>query len=358
MKYVQDVEPQVMEQFAEQSPPQVVGAMKQTITNLLGTLPPQFFTVRVQSAGENLAQLMYSVMMTGYMFRNTQYRLELKNTLGTFPPTPATPSQQPATPSSTQLPAPINPSDLAPAPSTVTSLTTANSETRLLASTSSIDLADSRSSMDAPATSYSSSGGNSSSRSRGGGSMSSTSSSSSLDSTSMDDEEYAPGVQKTRVKGEVLRWHYKNGLEELPAVEYIDMLEAEVASLRQQLATLAAGPPRPPPRQYLDENHNELLEYLKTLDSHSLQELTAGAGDEVAEAMNTFIHRMLGTKDNDQLRATASDCTANELAKLLFWLMVVGYSLRTLEVRFDMELSLDIPPTDFGGSSKGLPPGR
>jgi hypothetical protein len=67
--------------------------MRQTVTNLLGTLPPQFFTVRVHTVrrcfraaaaaslltwptslqvGENLAQLMYSVMMTGYMFRNTQ----------------------------------------------------------------------------------------------------------------------------------------------------------------------------------------------------------------------------------------------------------------------------------------------
>lgn len=30
---------------------------------------------------ENLAQLMYSVMMTGYMFKNAQYRLELQQGL-------------------------------------------------------------------------------------------------------------------------------------------------------------------------------------------------------------------------------------------------------------------------------------
>ena len=30
---------------------------------------------------ENLAQLMYSVMMTGYMFKNAQYRLELQQSL-------------------------------------------------------------------------------------------------------------------------------------------------------------------------------------------------------------------------------------------------------------------------------------
>jgi hypothetical protein len=30
---------------------------------------------------ENLAQLMYSVMMTGYMFKNAQYRLDLQQSL-------------------------------------------------------------------------------------------------------------------------------------------------------------------------------------------------------------------------------------------------------------------------------------
>lgn len=38
------------------------------------------FFVSFQVA-ENLAQLMYSVMMTGYMFRNAQYRLELQQSL-------------------------------------------------------------------------------------------------------------------------------------------------------------------------------------------------------------------------------------------------------------------------------------
>lgn len=37
-----------------------------------------FFPIQV---AENLAQLMYSVMMTGYMFKNAQYRLELQQCL-------------------------------------------------------------------------------------------------------------------------------------------------------------------------------------------------------------------------------------------------------------------------------------
>jgi hypothetical protein len=42
---------------------------------LVGTI---WFFIQV---AENLAQLMYSVMMTGYMFRNAQYRLELQESL-------------------------------------------------------------------------------------------------------------------------------------------------------------------------------------------------------------------------------------------------------------------------------------
>jgi hypothetical protein len=82
LKYVCEVQPALVEQFVENGPPAVVAAMKNTITNMLGTLPPQFFTVTISTVGENMSQLMLSVMMTGYLFRNAQYRLELRNALG------------------------------------------------------------------------------------------------------------------------------------------------------------------------------------------------------------------------------------------------------------------------------------
>ncbi|KAL2501143.1 Uncharacterized protein Fot_34991 [Forsythia ovata] len=59
----------------------VVDAMRQTVTNMIGTLPPQFFALRVTTVAKNLAQLMYSVMMTGYMFRNVQHRLDFDQSL-------------------------------------------------------------------------------------------------------------------------------------------------------------------------------------------------------------------------------------------------------------------------------------
>ena len=55
--------------------------MRQTIRNYLGSLLPQFFEVSISAKGEDLAQLMYTMMMSGYMFRNAQYRLELRDSM-------------------------------------------------------------------------------------------------------------------------------------------------------------------------------------------------------------------------------------------------------------------------------------
>lgn len=60
---------------------QVVDAMRQTIANYLGGLPPPFFTVEISAKGEDLAQLMYTMMVTGYVFRNVQYKLDLRTNM-------------------------------------------------------------------------------------------------------------------------------------------------------------------------------------------------------------------------------------------------------------------------------------
>ena len=52
-----------------------------------------------------------------------------------------------------------------------------------------------------------------------------------------------------------------------------------------------------------------------------------------------------------------SDCTAGELAQLMYWLMITGYTLRQLEQRCDLTRTLDLPaPED--SEPPGLPPGR
>ncbi|KAM5565281.1 hypothetical protein ABKV19_019352 [Rosa sericea] len=249
LEYVKNVQPEFMELFVKRAPQQVVDAMRQTVTNMIGTLPPQFFTVTVSTVAENLAQLMYSIMMTGYMFQNAQYRLELQQSL------------EP------------------------------------------VALPKGQEKKDAP--------------------------------------DYAPGTQKTNVSGEVIRWNNVSGPEKIDAKKYIELLEAEIEELNNEVGRKSAN------------GQNELLEYLKSLEPQNLKELTSTAGDDVVVAMDTFIKRLLAVSDPSQMKASVTSTTAPELAKLLYWLMVVGYSLRNIEVRFDMERVLGNPP-----KLAELPPGE
>lgn len=256
LRYVQGIQPEVMEDFVRHAPPHVVDAMRQTIKNYTGGLPHEFFEVSISAKGEDLAQLMYTMMMSGFMFRNAQYRLELRD------------SMLPAGHES------FDEYDLPPALPIMGMLDHSQ------------------------------------------------------------DGKYAPGSQKSRVSGEVLRWHHENGTESVPASEYIEKLESEIRILKQQVST----------QLYIHAAGNELLNYLKGLEAGVVKTLTTPTEGAV-EAMNTFIHRLLGTDDltsEDMIHPTQS--TQVELARLMFWLMVVGYNLRTLEVRFDMEQTMLLPP--------------
>jgi len=52
-------------------------------------------------------------------------------------------------------------------------------------------------------------------------------------------------------------------------------------------------------------------------------------------------------------QTNVTETSAADLAKLLYWLMVVGYSIRNIEVRFDMERVLGTQP-----KLAELPPGE
>lgn len=64
-----------------QAPATVVDAMRTTVRGSLGTLPPQFFNVQISSRADSFAQLLYSHMMAGFMFRNALFRMELRGAL-------------------------------------------------------------------------------------------------------------------------------------------------------------------------------------------------------------------------------------------------------------------------------------
>jgi len=233
-----------MEEFIETAPSQVIDAMQHTVTNMLGSLTPQFFDIRISTIGENLKQLMYSVMMSGYMFRNAHYRLELRQSL--------------------DISAQENKDD----------------------------------------------------------------------ETASSGDAYASKAQKTRVQGEVVRWHYETGVESMPAVQYMDELEDEVIMLRGQLED-----------QRAEVGGNDLLDYIKSLEPSTLEELTEGVGEDIRLAMTAFIQRLMVTTENTEVDRNGSESTVVGLARMLYWLMVVGFNLRTKEVRLDMDRAYSNMPT-------------
>ena len=73
--------PELISGFAETAPPEVQQAVRTTVISLLGNLPPQLYDTAVTTTGQNMASLMFSMQMTGYMFRNAEYRRSLLQSL-------------------------------------------------------------------------------------------------------------------------------------------------------------------------------------------------------------------------------------------------------------------------------------
>lgn len=80
--------PELVARFTEAAPPVVQGAIRQTLMRMLGSLPPLAFSTSVQTMSSNLVQLFHSCLISGYMFRNAAYRLELTRSLSDLPALP------------------------------------------------------------------------------------------------------------------------------------------------------------------------------------------------------------------------------------------------------------------------------
>jgi hypothetical protein len=258
-------------------PAPVLQAMRQTVSNLLGTLPPQFFRITISTRADNLAQLMFSVLMTGFMFCNAYYRMELAKSLNVLSPA------------------------------------VADSPGALVGSLSGSLDDDYAAEVGGPA------------------------------GTSG----LATGSQKLKIEGEVLRWHHEDGVQSLSALDYIHQLEDEVTGLRRELNAArraAATSARASPLHNLGAN--ELLEYLKGLSAEQVSELTDCASPDVLESMNALVRRLIGEDGEEGTWVNdKSECTAAELAQLLYWLLAVGYHLRTIETKLTLKTSLEFEST-------------
>ncbi|KAG1677637.1 hypothetical protein FOA52_010418 [Chlamydomonas sp. UWO 241] len=378
LRWVRECDPKDAVAFVDSGKnPAVVAAMRHTVANIVGTLPSNFFEVKVSTVADSLAQLFYTMAMTGYLFSSAQYRMELRAVLDSIQSVPS------------------------PARRTVGDGNSSSSSGGSAVGSGGSSIGSSRGSLG---------GGNGAAAALAAGSTDGTLSHSSSDSdeegaitpttTALvaagfgsqhpvlmalmgEDAKFAPGTQKRDIGGKVLRWHLVDGLQAVDASDYITALEAQNAALREalaQAATQAGGtqggqPPRrgaaPGAADPFDMGYGmptpttagataaaataaaaaaggsgELLEFLRGLPSDSLCELTAGASPEVLDAIDAFVFRLMGTSDKAQLKEMSSEFSAAELSKVLMWLLIVGYALRTAEVKLEA-----LTFRDDGGSS-------
>jgi hypothetical protein len=250
----------LISKFTKTAPPSVLNAVRNTILGLIGGLPKMAFETTTVTTGQKLASLMFQLQMTGYMFKNAEYRLSLQQSLGS--------SNQDST----------------------------------WALTGDVD-----------------------------------------DSSKID-------PLKGKVKGK-LRIKYNRAdvvddtsgtsstggektLEmEVDAAAYMSELRSEVAKLRDELLAQK--------KEKEDELRKDLLQYIRTLPQKELQSLTSTTSPDVLIAMKGLVNAvMMGIGDGQVGPATVTELTGEAIAQLCMWQLVIGYNLRTLEVREEMRKSL------------------
>lgn len=77
---------------------------------------------------------------------------------------------------------------------------------------------------------------------------------------------------------------------------------------------------------YAQGSGNELLDFIKVQDPEQLKSLTESATSPVFEAMNSFVHRLISSGGRKV------ELSNQELARIFYFLLVVGYHIRQLEV--------------------------
>lgn len=129
-----------------------------------------------------------------------------------------------------------------------------------------------------------------------------------------------------------------DGMEiEVDAAAYMSELRDEVKRLKEELQET---------RKAKDETvKNDLLLYIRTMPREELTSLTGTVSPEVLNAMKGLVNVVMSGIGEGRIEAeTVTEQSGEAMAQLCMWQLVVGYNLRELEVREEMQAAL-------GGSS-------
>lgn len=81
-RQISAIEPSDMvAEFVKTAPLEMQHTVKATIASLFGTLPEGMFNSQVTTTRRNLASLMFNMQMTGYMFKEAEFKMSLQESL-------------------------------------------------------------------------------------------------------------------------------------------------------------------------------------------------------------------------------------------------------------------------------------
>lgn len=174
--------------------------------------------------------------------------------------------------------------------------------------------------------------------------------------------EGAEGIAREEGCAEVLDKKHAESLGNLSpeVLEYIQQLELELSSVKQELH---ASKQENFQMEYVKRSNNDLLEYLRSLDSNMVAELSRPSSWEVEDFIHQLAQNILQRFFKDEIisnsrkdfslasiehYADGNECSdmigtsRDYLAKLLFWCMLLGHHLRGLENRLHLSCAVGL----------------
>lgn len=142
------------------------------------------------------------------------------------------------------------------------------------------------------------------------------------------------GASPSRSDDDVEEEVSTGGLEmEVDAAAYMSELRSEVSKLRDELMVSR--------KQQEEVLRKDLLMYIRTLPQQELQSLTNTMSQDVLVAMKGLVNAVMSGIGEGQIGPdTVTEQSGEAMAQLCMWQLVIGYNLRTLEVREEMKKSL------------------
>ncbi|XP_047326391.1 uncharacterized protein LOC124930066 [Impatiens glandulifera] len=134
------------------------------------------------------------------------------------------------------------------------------------------------------------------------------------------------------------------------ALNYIQNLESELSLSKKELDEKKQENAQI--ESCMRENNNDLLEYLRSLESDMVTELSQPSSSEVEDIIRKLVQNILrqfnkeaslrNAAETEELHNSITASSRDYLAKLLFWCMLMGHHLRGLENRLHLSCAVGL----------------